>query len=142
MNDSVSTHPQVTKIRKQSEFYSCELSHGSPLMQTNFAIKTTHLASLLKMLSQMYSVVTSYEIRNIIMCPFNSDFMKRFLLVQNTPVTDKRYLIAVKSACSQFQKGIRGTPSISALEVMALMATILKVCKTLDVYYSSVLVFI
>ncbi|KAH3799525.1 RNA-binding protein RO60-like isoform X2 [Dreissena polymorpha] len=45
---------------------------------------------------------------------------------KNTSTTGKSYLLAVKTAGSEFQKGIRGTPSISALEVMSLMATILK----------------
>ncbi|XP_045201406.2 RNA-binding protein RO60-like [Mercenaria mercenaria] len=45
---------------------------------------------------------------------------------KNLPCTGKRYLIAVKASVSELGKGIRGTPSISALEVMALMATFYK----------------
>ncbi|XP_052789326.1 RNA-binding protein RO60-like isoform X2 [Mya arenaria] len=50
----------------------------------------------------------------------------RAAVEKNTPTTGKSYLLALKASSSEFQKGIRGTPSISAIEVMALMATILK----------------
>lgn len=38
----------------------------------------------------------------------------------------KRWLLAVKATASEFQNGIRGIPSLSALEVMAMMAMLLK----------------
>lgn len=45
---------------------------------------------------------------------------------KNLPTTGKRYLIAVKASVSELGKGIRGCPSITSLEVMALVALFYK----------------